>query len=100
INQDDHGKLWHCTLTADDEPLHVVEVVNATPEPDGSYRRYFLRVPPASRTARQAVAWTFGFTNADDYLLAAQPESYLVHPAHDALVSGGFVRLTDTLSWK
>ena len=44
----------------------VVEVENSTPEPDGSRRTYFLRVPPATRTAREAVAWTFSMT-ADAY---------------------------------
>ena len=38
----------------------MVEVVNATPEPDGSFRDYLIRVPPRFRTARGAVAWTFG----------------------------------------
>jgi hypothetical protein len=37
----------------------MVQVVNATPEPDGSARSYWLRVPPDMRTAREAVAWTF-----------------------------------------
>jgi hypothetical protein len=31
-------------------------------EPDGSLKRYFLRVPPGTRTARRAVAWSFGLT--------------------------------------
>ncbi len=38
----------------------MVEVVNSTPEPDGTSRTYWLRVPPATRTAREGVAWTFG----------------------------------------
>lgn len=38
----------------------VVEVENATTEPDGTRKRYFLRVPPTMETAREAVAWTFG----------------------------------------
>lgn len=42
-----------------DEPMLMVHVVNKTPEPDGSYKDYFLRVPPHVRTAREAVAWTF-----------------------------------------
>ena len=46
LQQDDYGKLWRTTLPVDGEPLTVVEVVNATPEPDGTHRRYFLRVPP------------------------------------------------------
>ena len=54
VAQDDFGKLWRSELRIDDEPLHVVEVVNSTPEPDGTHRRYFLRVPPkAARPARQ-----------------------------------------------
>ena len=42
-----------------EEPLVMVKVVNSTPEPDGSYKDYFLRVPPQMETAEQAVAWTF-----------------------------------------
>jgi hypothetical protein len=30
-------------------------------------RQYFLRVPPATETCRQAAAWIAGFDNADDY---------------------------------
>lgn len=37
----------------------VMEVVNSTPEPDGSYRLYWLRVPPQFKSARTAIAWTF-----------------------------------------
>ncbi len=72
IAQDDFGKIWRCELQIDDEPHRVVEVVNATAEPDGSYRRFLLRVPPTTRTAREGVAWTFGFDNPADYLLAAE----------------------------
>lgn len=49
-----------------DEPIVMVHITNATPEPDGQFRTYFLRVPPTIRTAREAVAWTFGMT-ADEY---------------------------------
>jgi hypothetical protein len=65
--QDDYGKLWRTTLPVDGEPLTVVEVVNATPEHDGTRRRYFLRVPPTTRTAREAVAWSFEFDDEADY---------------------------------
>lgn len=47
-------------------------IVNATADPDGSYRHYFLHVPPHVRTAREAVAWTFGFESADDYLVTIE----------------------------
>ena len=45
---------------AEDEPLCMVEVQNSTPEPDGTWRNYLLRVPPGVETCEAAVAWTFG----------------------------------------
>lgn len=65
--QDGFGTLWRCDLAVDGEPLTVVEVVNATLEPDGTRRRYFVRVPPRVETAQAAVAWTFGFSGAGEY---------------------------------
>ncbi|MBM2621098.1 hypothetical protein JIG36_36920 [Actinoplanes sp. LDG1-06] len=65
MHQDETGTLWFLALPGD-EPLVMVEVVNATPEPDGTSRVYWLRVPPTTRTAREGVAWTFGLT-ADEY---------------------------------
>jgi hypothetical protein len=47
------------------EHLVMVEVVNSTPEPDGTRKTYFLRVPPETRTAREGVAWTFGMSEAE-----------------------------------
>ncbi|MBE1537885.1 DUF6745 domain-containing protein [Actinomadura algeriensis] len=64
VHQDETGVLWSIDLP-DDEPVVMVEVVNSTPEPDGTYRTYYLRVPPATRTAREGVAWTFGVAEAD-----------------------------------
>lgn len=51
--------LWRIG-PADDEDVAMVEVVDSTPEPDGAHRTYWLRVPPATRTAREGVSWTFG----------------------------------------
>ncbi|RBQ16251.1 hypothetical protein DP939_31720 [Spongiactinospora rosea] len=65
IQRDATGVLWRADL-ADDEPLVMVEVINSTPEPDGTSRTYFLRVPPYVTTAREGVAWTFGL-RADQY---------------------------------
>lgn len=65
LQQDDFGRLWRREF-ANDEPLVMVEVTNAAPEPDGSYKRYMLRVPPTMTTAHEAVAWTFGM-DADSY---------------------------------
>jgi hypothetical protein len=58
IHQDERGTLYRRNIS-DDEPIVMVKVQNSTPEPDGSYKDYFLRVPPHIQTASQAVAWTF-----------------------------------------
>jgi hypothetical protein len=59
IHRDDFGILYRKALP-EDESLVMVKVVNSTPEPDGGFKDYFLRVPPTMKRARQAVAWTFG----------------------------------------
>jgi hypothetical protein len=64
IHRDDWGTLYQKAFTGD-EPLTMVKVINRTAEPDGSFREYFLRVPPTMRTAREAVAWTFGKRETD-----------------------------------
>lgn len=64
VHRDETGVLWRIELPGD-EPIVMVEVVNSTPEPDGTHRVYHLRVPPATRTAREGVAWTFGVKAAD-----------------------------------
>lgn len=65
IDQDSCGVLYRKDFLLD-EPLKMVKVLNSTPEPDGSQRYYYLRVPPNVETAREAVAWTF-FMTADEY---------------------------------
>jgi hypothetical protein len=64
IDQDDCGVLYRREF-ADDEPLVMVEVKDATIQPDGSRRTYLLRVPPNVTSAREAVAWTFGMTGSE-----------------------------------
>jgi hypothetical protein len=59
VGKDVYGRLWRLERP-EGEPLAVVEVVNATPEPDGSSATYRLRVPPDIRSAHAGVAWTFG----------------------------------------
>lgn len=66
VSRDETGILWRIELD-DDEAVVMVEVVNSTPEPDGTHRTYWLRVPPRTRTAREGVAWTFGL-EADSYV--------------------------------
>lgn len=64
VHRDETGVLWRIDLFGD-EPIAMVEVINSTPEPDGTRRTYHLRVPPRTRTAREGVAWTFGVEEAD-----------------------------------
>ena len=59
VQEDDFGRL-HRILLRDYEPFLFVEVINATPEPNGSLRHHLLRVPPETETAHEAVAWSFG----------------------------------------
>lgn len=79
IHTDETGALYRREL-ADDEPIIAVHVINSTPEPDGSLKKYMLRVQPELRpmlgngrfgepqelTARNAVASTFGL-RGDQY---------------------------------
>jgi hypothetical protein len=64
ISEDETGILWSKIWTSWDA-WAAVEVVNGTPEPDGTTRHYFLQVPPTVRSARQAVAWTYGLTELE-----------------------------------
>ncbi|MFF4983883.1 DUF6745 domain-containing protein [Streptomyces sp. NPDC001046] len=64
VHRDETGVLWRIALD-DDEDVTMVEVVNSTAEPDGTFNTYWLRVPPTTRTARQGVAWTFGVTEQE-----------------------------------
>jgi hypothetical protein len=95
IAQRDQVGILYRKEMPDDEPIVMVRVLNSTPEPDGvmsrdeaiaifgdaarsaalatsdsRWKEYMLRVPPDVRTAREAVAWTFGLA-ADEY----QPEA-------------------------
>jgi hypothetical protein len=59
VHTDEWGTLWRARFR-DDEDLVMVQVTNSSPEPDGTFEDYWLRVPPNIRTARGAIAWTFG----------------------------------------
>lgn len=64
IHENQFGILWQKRVP-DDVDIFMVEVINSTPEPDGSYKHYFLRVDPrayngdASYCAQAAVASTW-----------------------------------------
>ena len=50
-------------------PLHAAyrkkRDFRKSPEPDGTFRTYFLRVPPTVTTARGGIAWTFDLSEQD-----------------------------------
>ncbi len=60
VSTDETGVLWRQRWRW--EAWAAVEVVNGSPEPDGSHRHYFLQVPATVRSAREGVAWTYGMT--------------------------------------
>jgi hypothetical protein len=62
-NGEVHADRW---VTRETEDIVMLEVVNSTPEPDGHFKHYMLRVPPNVRSSREASAWTFGMS-ADEY---------------------------------
>jgi hypothetical protein len=80
VQSDDWGTLYRKDLIGDPEPLMLVKVTNSTPEPDGSYKDYVLRVhhelrplmegnilgEPQKLTALNAIASTFGL-RGDEY---------------------------------
>lgn len=78
VHSDDFGTLYRKELEGD-EPLMMVKVVNSTPEPDGSYKDYWIRVDPNAygglKTARAAVASTFR-NPEDGSLMFASPDDY------------------------
>ena len=49
-----------------EEPVCYIKVVNSTAEIDGTYKNYYLCVPPNMKSCREAVAWTF-FCEEKDY---------------------------------
>jgi hypothetical protein len=59
-------KLFRVQLE-NDEPVVVVSIICPS-----TGRQYLVRVPPNTRTCRQAVAWTAGFDNPDDYAPVAE----------------------------
>ena len=48
------------------DPILYLKVVNSTMEADGTYKNYYLCVPPNMKTCKEAVAWTFRM-DADSY---------------------------------
>jgi hypothetical protein len=66
VQEDETGVLYKVNGGPWADSIALVGVVNSTAEPDGTFKRYFLRVPPDTTSAREGVAWTFSLA-ADDY---------------------------------
>ena len=58
-------RLWRASEPRGRESLTMLEVTNSTPEPDGTRKSYFLRVPPMIRSAEEAQAWTYNLPLSD-----------------------------------
>jgi hypothetical protein len=63
---DDYGELYRVSRP-DDSDLVLVKVQNSTPEPDGHFKDYFLRVHPDCQSAREGIAWSFAKDTASAY---------------------------------
>jgi len=63
LNEDECGMLYKMPMKYDQ--FNMVRVVNRTPEPDGTFRTYFIAVPPNTTTAREGVAWSFQMEGAE-----------------------------------
>ena len=67
LHKDDFGELFRIEMDLGrGTNLQMVKVRNSTPEPDGTYKDYYLWVPPNVQTAKEAVASTFGL-NIKEY---------------------------------
>jgi hypothetical protein len=64
VHESQRGTLYRKELFGD-EPIVMVKVLNSTAEPDGTFKTYFLRVPPEVTTVEQGIAWTFGLTDKE-----------------------------------
>ncbi|MBS1954171.1 MAG: hypothetical protein JST89_08295 [Cyanobacteria bacterium SZAS-4] len=63
LNEDEFGQLYHLEMRQDS--FNMVRVFNRTAEPDGTFRMYFIAVPPDIATARDGVAWSFNMKGED-----------------------------------
>lgn len=64
IAKDEFGELYSRKML-NDEALTMIRVLNSTPEPDGSTKIYWLRVPPWVKTPQEGIGWTFNLKEKD-----------------------------------
>ena len=75
VDKTDRGRLYRYQMQSDVEGLWwrtpswhrivFLQVTNASPEPDGHYEEFFIRVPPNIQSVRHALAWTWGIRTAE-----------------------------------
>lgn len=66
IDESEHGILYRLDSPTQREPLVMVCIKNTLPDANGKFRCAMVRVPPRTRTALEAVAWSFGLS-PDEY---------------------------------
>jgi len=72
LNEDSVGKLWGVKgMFWSDYQHTIAEVLNKTPEPDGSFKTYHIICPPGMSRCKEAIAWTFNMSE-NEYELAAE----------------------------
>jgi hypothetical protein len=49
------------------EPVKLVYVTNSTPEPDGTYKKSMIPVPPHINTCLEGLAWSFEGITEEEY---------------------------------
>jgi hypothetical protein len=64
IEKTELGELYKRDID-NDEPIVSIKVFNSTYNENGKQDEYWLRVPPAIKSVKEAVAWTFGMTEKE-----------------------------------
>ena len=77
-------RLLRVDMAEPEEPVVMIEVTNSSPEPDGSYRKYLLRVDPnaydgqAGRNCQAAIASTWRLKAPGTPLMFKTPQDYVL----------------------
>lgn len=75
VHADEFGELYRKERPGD-SPIEMVKVRNSTPEVDGSYKYYWLRVQPGNKTAHEAIASTWRKSAKDHTRLFGKAKDY------------------------